>query len=135
MSPLKRLALPLALLFTAAGLATLGATAAPAHAAPPPTTITGRVVDPITHAGVAGVVVTARDVVALGTVYARATSGPQGYFKLTGVTVEEVATRFNGASVSYETGWLSCNRTVVPTWGQGCSNGTGWIGFIRIDHL
>jgi LPXTG-motif cell wall-anchored protein len=127
-SPMRRYVVPLVLLFALSGLV---AATTPAHAA---TTVQGRVVDSVTHAGVGGVVVTARDVVHHGVVFARTTTGPMGYFTLTGVTEEEIGLAFNGSSVSYEVGWLACNHSVVPTWGQACSTSPGVIGGVRLDH-
>jgi hypothetical protein len=125
---MKRYVVPLALVFALTGL--VGATA-PAHASTP---IQGRVIDSSTFAGVGGVMVTARDVVNRSIVYARTTTGPMGYFTLNGVTQDEVGLAFNGASVKYEAGWLSCHHTVVPTWGEACSHAPGSVGNVRLDH-
>ncbi|MDX6287075.1 MAG: hypothetical protein QOG53_2560 [Frankiales bacterium] len=126
---MKRLVLPLAIVFAA-----LGFVSAQPHAVAATGTIQGRAVDSITGAGVGGVKVSARDVVHRNVVLARATTSPGGYFTLSHVTQEEVAVLFNGSPVSYETGWLSCGKTVVPTWGEACSAGWGAYGKIKIDH-
>jgi hypothetical protein len=128
---MKRLALLFAVL---AGSVALVATSNPAVAAPP-TTVTGRVIDSASGAGVGGVIVSLRDVLDHSVVYAHTKTGPNGYFKMTNVYQEEFGVRFNGSSVHYETGWLSCSHTVVPTWGAACSAGPGALGNIKLDHL
>jgi hypothetical protein len=128
---MKRLVLLFAVLI---GCTTLVGTSNPAAAAPP-TTVTGRVINAATGVGVGGVIVSARDVLDRSIVYAHAQSGPKGYYTLTNVTQEEFGLRFNGSSVHYETGWLACDHTVVPTWGAACSHVPGPQGNARLDHL
>ena len=133
---MKKLIAPAVLALSVAGL--IG-TQAPAHAtaAAPAATVTlqGRVLNSSTLAPVAGVVVTARDVVDRSHVYARTTSGSMGYFTLNvPADMDEFAVAMNGVSVSYEYGWVSCAHTVVATWGAACSHGAGILGNVRIDH-
>jgi hypothetical protein len=98
------------------------------------TFIRGRVVNAANGNPVAGVLVTVRDVVSLKVV-AKDTTDAMGVYRVTGLTDEEYGIKLNGRRAGFETGWLACNRTVVPTWGEACSHGTGRLGPARLDRL
>jgi hypothetical protein len=76
-----------------------------------PAFIRGRLVDPASGAGVAGVRLT---LVALDGATITATSRRGGWFALEGLDQEDWSLRFKGLPVGYENGRFSCFYTVVP---------------------
>lgn len=108
-------------------------------------TIQGRAVATWTGNPVAGVKVTAVDVLDTGTMIKLSTVGVsdrKGYWHITlpgrFANLDEVGLRFNGAAAGREKGFGGCYRDVVPTWGEACSFGDGvgsvWsVGRFRLD--
>ena len=94
----------------------------------------GQVVNSRTLRLLRGVVVTARDILDQSIILSRDTTDANGRFELTGLRVEEIGLRFNGAPVGYETGYAGCSRQVVPTFGEACTFGTGRLGRFFLDH-
>jgi hypothetical protein len=83
---------------------------------------------------VSGILVRVRDV-DTGTDYKDVTNA-MGVFRVdVPATAEEFSIRVNGRAEGFETGYLACNHTIVPTWGESCSQGAGRIGKYRIDRL
>jgi hypothetical protein len=81
-----------------------------------------------------GVLVTIRDIDDLSVVGSDVTNS-NGVYRIDGLTEDEYAVKFNGRSVGFEIGFLACNKSVVPTWGQACSFGTGNLGQARLQRL
>lgn len=64
-------------------------------------------------------------------------SGPAGRFRIEGLSAadEELDVRVNGSAVHYETGWVGCNHSVVPSFGAACTYGQGHQTPFRVQHL
>jgi hypothetical protein len=99
-----------------------------------PTFAQGKVVNAGTGAGVSGILVTLRDPVTLDMI-ARDTTNANGVYRMEGLDSDEYAIKFNGSAKSYETGFLACNHSVVPTYGQACTFAPGHEGQARLQHL
>ena len=104
------------------------------HAAAKVSFIRGTVVNSHTHNPVSGVAVTVRDPVSLD-VLGSDTTNADGVYKVTGLTSDEYAIKFNGSARGYETGFLACDHSVVPTYGAACTFGTGREGRALLDRL
>jgi carboxypeptidase family protein len=96
--------------------------------------IRGTVVNSHTHNPVPGVAVTVRDPVSLDVVGSDTTNA-DGVYRVTGLTSDEYAIKFNGSARGYETGFLACDHSVVPTYGDACTFGTGREGRALLDRL
>jgi hypothetical protein len=98
--------------------------------------ISGKLVDPATGKPVKGVTVRVFRI-NTDTLLGSDKSGSLGRFKVDGLSAadEELDVRANGRAVDYETGWFSCSHTIVQSWGAACSQGQGWQGVFKIQHL
>ncbi len=47
---------------------------------------------------------------------------------------EEFALRFVSLPRRYESGWLACDKTVVPTTDESCTTGPGDLGTVLLDR-
>lgn len=115
-----------------------GASAAPSRsaaqvqtAAPPDTyTVTGRVVRVSNGRPVRGVRVSATNANETGFIGSDLTDA-EGRFVMRGVTADdnEFGIYVQGARVGFENGWVGCDRTLKPTFGDACtlSSPTGKI--------
>jgi hypothetical protein len=95
--------------------------------------IRGVVVNSHTHNPVSGIAVTVRDPVSLDPIGGDTTNA-NGVYKIDGLTSDEYAIKFNGSARGYETGYLACDHSVVPSFGQACTFGTGAEGRARLDR-
>jgi hypothetical protein len=118
------LALPLA----------LAALAVPAQAEGPPH-VMGRVVDSQTGLPVSDATVKVWNEL-VGSegeeLQGTATTNSGGRFRVARVTGEEHGIEVLGPA-GYESGWLDCDGTVVPTWLDACSHSLGNLGLILLD--
>jgi hypothetical protein len=102
-----------------------------------PAFIQGRVIRPSTGNPVAGVTVSVRRGTDLSFVWDSDVTDAKGRFRVSGITDDgdNVALKFNGSAVGYETGYRDCGGTVVATWGEACASPLGYIGLVRLNHL
>jgi hypothetical protein len=117
-----------------AAVLSASALAPPAGAAPPTDVVTGTVVDSGSGERLGGVEITVYDAL-LGTTYGTTTTNGGGRFRLTGIEDEEIAVHVDGSAVGHETGYLSCEGTVVPTFGEACTTSPGRLGTIPLDPV
>lgn len=82
--------------------------------------------------GVRGVKVTAYEVSPLDP-RGNDLTDADGRFVIRGVQLQdsEVGVYVNGSRVGFDRGWVGCDKTLKPTWGGACSQGTA-VGWIRI---
>lgn len=99
-----------------------------------PSFISGTVVNAANGNRLRGIVVSTRDVTALGTVLQSDTTDTNGFFRVP-IWGEDFGLRLNGHARGFETGWRGCAGGVVPTWGAACQSPIGKIGKTRMDHL
>lgn len=129
---------PAAALLVGLLLFVLSGTATPsAHAGSTDGFYAGKVVNAANGNPVQGVVVKVFRINS-DTLLGRDRTGPRGRYRIEGldpVGDEELDVRVNGSDVGYESGWVSCNHTIVQTWGQACSQGQGWQPPLKIQRL
>ena len=96
----------------------------------------GRLINPATGNPVKGVTVKVFEI-NTDHLLGQDKSGSAGYYRIDGLSAadEELDVRVNGSAVRYETGWASCNHTVVPSWGDACSYAQGRQTPIKVQHL
>lgn len=118
---------------TSAARTSSTAVASAQQAASYPTYVTGRIVNrrgnPVKGVYIA-VRNATRDVLLGGPVR----TGRYGYFRINGITEEEIAIRVNGWSVGYERGWVTCSPNRVAPWSGACTKVPGNHGRIVIDR-
>lgn len=101
-------------------------------AAPADSTAYGRTVDAATGRGVPFVLVVVYEE-DYSTLVGATVSGPRGWFRIR-VPDEEFALRYIGRLTRHETGWQACDRSVVPTTGEACTQAPGAQGRILLDR-
>lgn len=114
----------------------LAAVAVPAQAEGPPH-VMGRVVDSQTGLPVSDATVNVWNEM-VGSEWEEfqgtATTNASGRFRVGRLTGEEHGIEVLGPE-GYESGWLGCDGTVVPTWGDACSHSLGNLGLIPLDPI
>lgn len=95
----------------------------------------GKVVNAANGNPLRGVTVTVRDVVRRRVIIGSAVTNRDGFYRIRGLEVEELAVRVNGSARGFETGWVGWHLNVYPTWGQAASVGTGPLGKVKLNHL
>lgn len=98
-----------------------------------PGILMGRVVDSETGNPVAGAVVESWDEL-LGAVEGTGTTHRGGVFRIAPLVGEEHGVYVEGPQ-GYESGWLGCDLTVVPSFGDACTHSLGNLGRIRLDPM
>ena len=99
-----------------------------------PSFISGKVVNAANGNELRGIIVSTREVGALGTVVGSDTTDSNGFFRIP-IFGEDFGLRLNGHARGFETGWRGCAGGVVPTWGAACQSPIGRISKTRLDHL
>jgi hypothetical protein len=99
-----------------------------------PSFISGKVVNAANGNELRGIIVSTREVGALGTVVGTDTTDTNGFFRIP-IFGEDFGLRLNGHARGFETGWRGCAGGVVPTWGAACQSPIGRISKTRLDRL
>lgn len=72
----------------------------------------------------------------LTTVLGTDVTGPTGTFRISGLACRQLcALELSGFATIHETGWVACDNTVVPTWGQACGAKLGRIGRVYLEPI
>lgn len=124
-------------MFISVASATLLLVAAACTPPAPAGTLSGRLVDPVTGAPVAGATVSLGSPAGVLFVGIASTTGADGRFSFAGLTDDEYSLSVAGAP-GRESGWVGCpgpsgNRTVVATFGDACTHPVAPLGDIELD--
>ncbi len=113
----------------------VGSTAALGKIWADPSFIQAKAVDTQTLAPINKVQVTvyAND---LTTVLGTDVTGAGGRFKVTGLRCRQLCALYvSGVDTIHETGYVACDKNVVPTWGEACSSALGRIGRVYLEPI
>jgi hypothetical protein len=99
-----------------------------------PAYFAGRVINSRTLRPVANARITGRDANEGMGLEGSDYSGPQGYFRVNGLTCEDSCyLKVNGSAIGYETGFLTGHR-IVANWGDAVASQPGPVGNVKLDR-